>query len=138
LIGGFLDLTGQFFHLGAIVVTRGGEVPGQQMPQGVHRDVRFAPCFAFMPVIAARSPLSGVDCSVRLSKMAAVGCSARPWASRNSAHRSWTMAANTPALINRWVYWYTVNQGGRSLGIIRQGAPARTIHRKALKTSRKG
>ena len=42
-----------------------------------------------------------------------------------------------PAPIQCWVCWYTLYQGGRSLGIIRHGAPARTIQRNPLKTSRK-
>ena len=61
----------------------------------------------------------------------------RPCNSRNNARKSSTMASNTPALSQRWLCWYTVCQGGKSCGIIRQEAPARTIQRRPLKTSRK-
>lgn len=70
--------------------------------------------------------------------MAAEGCSWRPSAKRSSMRRSCTMLSNTPAFSQRWVWSSTTCHGGKSFGIIRQGAPARMIQRSPLKTSRNG
>lgn len=43
---------GKFFHLGTFLLIGRGDIKGQQMPQGIYRDVRFAAFFAFMPIIA--------------------------------------------------------------------------------------
>lgn len=65
--------------------------------------------------------LERVERSVRLSKMAADGSALRPSAGRSRQRRSYTISSKTPARIQRWVCWWTVCQGGRSLGIMRQG-----------------
>ncbi len=62
----------------------------------------------------------------RLSRIAALGSAWRPAAKRKSARRSCTMSSKVPALIQRWVCWCTVCQGGKSFGIIRHGMPPRT------------
>src|SRR4051812_11989756 len=66
----------------------------------------------------------------------AVGVGSRPTARRRISRRSCTIASKQPALIQRWVCWYTSSHGGRFVGSIRHAAPARTIQRSALKTSR--
>jgi hypothetical protein len=97
----------------------------------------FAPRRCCAPSYPARVPLSGVDGRVRLSQIAAEGSALRPWASRNTARRSCPMASNTPAVSQRWLCWSTGGHGGRSCGSIRHAAPARTIQRRPVKTSRK-
>src|ERR1700761_7429420 len=50
--------------------------------------------------------------------------------------KSQTMFSKQPACSHRWVCWYTISHGGKLLGIILHGAPARTIQRNALNISR--
>ena len=71
---------------------------------------------------------------MRPSRIAAESCSVLPLASRRRAQ---VMHHVFLVTIQRLVCWYTVCQGRRSLGIIRHGAPIRTIQRKPLNTSRK-
>src|SRR3954452_11530578 len=68
--------------------------------------------------------------------MTALGVGSRPTARRKISRRSCTIASKQPSLIQRWVCWYTNSHGGRLVGSIRHDAPARTIHRSPLKTSR--
>jgi len=62
----------QLFHWRAILFVGERDCQCQQMLQRVHRDVDFASLALFMAVRAG-VPLSGVDCSVRLSRMTAPG-----------------------------------------------------------------
>jgi hypothetical protein len=92
----------QWRHLGPILHMSRGDRPGQQMPQSVDGQVHCPAAPAFRAVIA-RGPLSGVDCRVRLSKIAADGCSAQPSASLSTTRKSCTMASKTPVFTQRWV-----------------------------------
>src|SRR5262249_23925600 len=121
---------GSSTDLAAILLAGCRDVGGQQMPQDIHGHMHFRAAGAFGTIVSARVPLSGVDCRVRLSKIAAEGSALRPCASRKTARMSWTMASKTPAFSQRRLCWYTVYQGGRSCGIIRHTAPARTIQRR--------
>jgi hypothetical protein len=89
----FLNLLGQLSHLSTVLVIGGRHVQGQQMTEGINRPMG----------LAAFAPLSGLDCSVRLSKIAALGCSLRSSANRNSTRRSCTIASNTPAFSQRCI-----------------------------------
>jgi hypothetical protein len=51
LLPDFLYLTNQFFRLGAVLFIDWRHIPSQQMPQGVHGNVRFAALFAAMPIV---------------------------------------------------------------------------------------
>jgi len=90
--------------------------------------------FAFLrPIVTAtRPPLSGVDWSVRLSKITAVGTLSRRTAKRSNARKSSAIVSKHPARSQRWVCCCTACHGGRSLGSIRHGQPARTNHRSPL------
>jgi hypothetical protein len=46
------------------------------------------------------------------------------------ARSAWTIAANTPALNQRWLCGGAVCQGGRCGGLLRPAAPARTLQRR--------
>jgi hypothetical protein len=91
------------------------------------------PCGSYCLCAASRrhtppaAHFPGLDCSVRLSKIAALGWWFRPSASRSTTRRSCTIASNTPAFSQRCVCWYTISHGGRSLGNIRHVAPLRMM-----------
>src|SRR5919205_923509 len=111
LAGHGLDGVRQVADLRSFLLAGGGHQHRQQITVRVHR-------------------------RVQLSRIAALGCGGRPWTNRTNTRRSCTIASKQPAAIQRWVCWYTTGQGGSSCGSNRQGAPARTIQRRALKTSR--
>ena len=92
----------------------------------------FDPLRFLAPSKPARPPLSGVDWSVRLSRMVALGAAFLPAASRSTARRSCAMASKHPARTQRRVCCCTAGQGGRSWGSIRHGQPARTNQRRPL------
>jgi len=81
------------------------------------------PFLRLAPSCPARSPLSGVDRRVRLSRIATLGSAARPAASRSATRRSSTRALKHPAASQRRACWRTAGQGGRAFGLHRQGAP---------------
>lgn len=92
------------------------------------------PLYFLWPSISARVPPFGVDWSVRLSRIAVLGASVRPECRRKSC----AMLSKQLARSQRCVCCWTVFQGGRSLGIIRHGQPARTNQRSPLNSSRNG
>jgi hypothetical protein len=62
--------------------------------------------FAFLvPIKAGSRSTSGVDCTVRLSKITALGSAFRSNAIRNTARKSCAIASKHPALIQRCVCW---------------------------------
>jgi hypothetical protein len=63
------------------------------------------------------------------------GLSRRPCATRITERRSLTVFSKQPACNQRWVCLYKSSQGAKSLGSIRQGAPARAIQRSASNMS---
>jgi hypothetical protein len=73
------------------------------MPQGVNGGVGLAPSALLVPVKTGAPPLSGVDCTVRLSRMTARGWGIRAAASRSRMRRSCAIAAKTPAASQRRV-----------------------------------
>jgi hypothetical protein len=109
----------------------------QQIAQGVDGGVDLRALLALGPVIASAPPLSGVDCSVRLSTITAVGSGARPVPTRSNTRKSRMIVAKTPAAGWRRVCWYTTHHGGRSCGISRHCSPPQTMKRSPLKTSRR-
>jgi hypothetical protein len=56
----------------------GRHAQGEQVSKRIDRQMDLAVFPTFGAVIAARASLSGVDCKVRLSRIAAVGLSLRP------------------------------------------------------------
>jgi hypothetical protein len=94
------------------------------------------PFFRLAPSWPARALLSGVECKVRLSRIATLCCVFLPAASRSTAPRSSASASKHPAASQRCVRWYTAAQGSGSLGSQRQGAPVFTTQRSPLNTSR--
>jgi hypothetical protein len=73
----------------------------EQVAERVDRQKQLRAALAFGIVVASRVPLSGVERSVRLSKIAAEGSSSRPAASRGTARGSCAMASRHPAAIQR-------------------------------------
>jgi hypothetical protein len=63
----------------------------------------FDPLRRLAPSYPARLLDSGVDCSVRLSRIIAFGCDLRPENSRNNMRKSSTMVSKHRARIQRWV-----------------------------------
>jgi hypothetical protein len=61
----------------------------------------FEPLRRLAPSYPTRAPDSGVDCSVRLSRIIAVGCALRPANSRRNMCRSSTMVSKQRARIQR-------------------------------------
>ena len=108
---------------------------GQQQTYGVYHDVPFAPRHLLTSVITARPPFSVVFTDW-LSMIAALGVGFLPSACRTLGRRvSWTRS-HVPSLLHLRKYLYTVPQGGRSCGIIRQEHPDRRIYRMPFVTSR--
>jgi hypothetical protein len=64
-----LDGAGKPFHLAAIFGTGGRYMEREQMAQRIDRHVDLGALLALAAVVTARSPLSGVERSVRLSMM---------------------------------------------------------------------
>jgi len=91
-----LHLRGQVLHLRPFLLVSRRDGHGQQLAQGVDRQMRLGTLALPVPVIPTRAPLSGDDCSVRASRMTALGCPVRP-ASRRSSKRS-SPAKRLPAV----------------------------------------
>jgi hypothetical protein len=62
-----------------------------------------------------------------LSMIAALGLASRPTRSRSAVTKAWLMVSNRPLSRQAANQRYTVGQGGRSVGISRQGMPPRRI-----------
>lgn len=74
LVGHILNASSQFANLSTILLVGRRHMQCQQMTQRIDRQVNFPALASFGPIIA--SPIfadHGLDCSVRLSKMAAEG-----------------------------------------------------------------
>ena len=126
-----LDLTRTLCYLRAFLFIGRCHMYREQLSQGVHRVMHLAA--ALVTVIARGRPLSQLDCIVR--PITALGCPCRPCATRITGRRSLTVFSKQPACNQRWVCLYTSSQGAKSLGSIRQGAPARAIQRSASNMS---
>src|SRR3954467_15958970 len=59
--------------------------------------------------------------------IAALGLASRPTRSRSAVTKAWLMVSNRPLSRQAANQRYTVGQGGRSVGISRQGMPPRRI-----------
>ncbi len=109
---------------------------GQQQTDGVYHDVPFAPHHLLASVIATRPPFS-VVLTDWLSIMAALGVGSLPSVCRTFGRRVSWIRSHVPSLVHLRKYLYTVPQGGRSCGTIRQGHPARRTYRMPFITSRR-
>jgi hypothetical protein len=68
-----LHLLGQLCGLSAVLLVGRGDKQGKRGPSVSTAMCTLLPFRRLAPSWPARSPLSGLDCSARLSKMAAVG-----------------------------------------------------------------
>jgi hypothetical protein len=73
IAGDRLHLLRQRFDLGAISLVSRGHGQRQQVAQRIDRDVHLRSLAALGSVMPAWAPDSGVDCSVRLLRLTAVG-----------------------------------------------------------------
>ncbi len=71
------------------------------MAEGGYGRVYLRALLALGPILA-RGLLSGVECSVRLSRTSAIGSGVRPEAGRKGARRLCTNASERPALRHLW------------------------------------
>ena len=108
----------------------------QQQPHGIHYDVSLSTFDLLARVIAARPPFSVVFTDW-LSMIAALGVGFLPSASRTAERRVSLTRFHVPSVVHFRKYLYTVCQGGRSLGSIRQAHPLRSAYRMPLTTSRR-
>ena len=108
----------------------------QQQPHGIHYDVSLSTFDLLACVIAARPPFSVVFTDW-LSMIAALGVGFLPSASRTAERRVPLTRFHVPSVVHFRKYLYTVCQGGRSLGSIRQAHPLRSAYRMPLTTSRR-
>ena len=136
--GRVLDGRRQFSDLVAILLSGRRDVQREQGAQGIDGKVdraALAPLGSVPP--GARPPLSGVLCSVRLSRIIALGAGDRPSPIRMSSRQSAMRAVQTSASSQRRVWWETADQGGRSCGMERQCRPVRAMKRRPLNSSRR-
>ena len=108
----------------------------QQQSCGVHYDVVLSTFDLFARVVAARPPFS-VVLTDWLSMMAALGSASLPSASRTSGRNSSWTRFHVPSTVHPRKYLYTVCQGGRSFGSIRQEHPLRRTYRMPFTISRR-
>jgi hypothetical protein len=94
--GDLLDLFGQPLDLGAVRFARRGHVQASRRPSMSTAAYTFKP----LPRLA---PDSGVDCSVRLSAIIAVGYGLRPANSHSNERTSSTMISKTSDRIEHCV-----------------------------------
>ena len=107
-VGNFHRLSGHLLHRCALVVDLGPvlgigrrHVEREQMAHGVDGGMHLGAFAPLVPVIPASCATLGVDCRLRLSKIAADVWSGRPAATRSSRRRSWTIASKAPAASQR-------------------------------------
>lgn len=109
---------------------------GQEQTHGVYHDVPLASRHLLASVITARPPFSVVFTDW-LSIMAALGVGSLPSACRTMGRRVSWIRSHVPSLLHLRKYLYTLPQGGRSWGTIRQGHPDRRTYRMPFTTSRR-
>ena len=85
-------------------------------------------------IIAARPPFS-VVLTLWLPMIAALGVASRPPDSRTRGRSASGTRSQVPSLVHWRKYLYSVCQGGRSWGTIRQAQPARSTYKMPLITS---
>lgn len=96
-IGGLLHGVREQGHGDAVIGIGGRDMHRQHLSSVSTTARRFEPWVRLCPAHAARSLLSGVERSVRLSTTTAKGSSAPPAAKRNTAHRSPSKLSKEPA-----------------------------------------
>jgi len=104
-LGRGLNGLGDAADLGAVVGVGGRDMQGQPMPERVDGQMQLRSLLALGPVVAGPCSAFRVERSVRLSMTAAVGCSPRPAASRNTARKSSARASKHPARSQRCACW---------------------------------
>ncbi|KWV14815.1 hypothetical protein ATB53_03455 [Xanthomonas translucens] len=103
--GDVLYLLRQRAHVSTLLFVGRRDLHCKQMPERIHCHVHLAAFLALIAVVTgARAALTG-DCSVRPSRMTALGWPCFPWAIRRMERRSLTMASKQPACSQRCVCW---------------------------------
>jgi hypothetical protein len=108
----------------------------EEQPERVDQDVTLAAVDPLTAVVAVRPPLSVVRTDW-VSMIAAEGWRSRPSATRTSPRSRSLSRSKVPSFFHCMKYQYTMRHGGRSLGSIRHGHPARVIYSRALTISRR-
>lgn len=97
VVGDDLNGSGHGFDLTAILGAGRCDMQGQQVTQGIDRNVDLGAFLALGSIITASSPLSGAERKVLLSMIAALGSPLRPAARRSITRRSSIRASKHPA-----------------------------------------
>jgi len=105
LPGGDLYSLRQAADFGAVIHAGRRDGSASKWLSGSTAKRSFEPFLRLAPSEPARSPLSGEERKVRLSRMAALGCAVRPAARRNTARRSSASASKQPAANQRCACW---------------------------------
>jgi hypothetical protein len=104
LSGGLLNRLGKLTHLSTVLLIGRSHQQTQEVAQRIDGCMHFTALASLGSIITRMVATDrGVDCKVRLSKMAAEGCRLRPLASRSNKRRSSTRAVKQPAANQRWV-----------------------------------